>query len=142
MFWRAAEDLLFIEPWKYFLALFYFILSLSVPTYIHSHIHTIKSSVFIRPRPLSIFFIASSLSGKNLPGLPSRDLKPAHYQLCHAAPKELPIFIGKFWFTYFQPVWRIHDILVWILIRMRIRGSMPLTSGSGSFYFHHWPSIC
>ncbi len=39
---------------------------------------------------------------------------------------------------------RIHDILVWI--RIRIRGSMPLTNwfgfGSGSFYFHHWPSRC
>ncbi len=35
-------------------------------------------------------------------------------------------------------VLRIHDILVW----MRIRGSMPLTNGSGSFYFHHWPSRC
>ncbi len=39
-------------------------------------------------------------------------------------------------------VFRIHDILVWI----RIRGSMPLTNGSGcgsrSFYFHHWPSRC
>jgi hypothetical protein len=33
-------------------------------------------------------------------------------------------------------VLRIHDILVWI----RIRGSMPLTNGSGSCYFHHWPS--
>jgi hypothetical protein len=42
----------------------------------------------------------------------------------------------------FQSVLRIHDILVWI----RIRGSMPLTDGSGcgsgSFYFHHWPSRC
>ncbi len=43
-------------------------------------------------------------------------------------------------------VLRIHDILVWI--RIRIRGSMPLTNGSGSgcgsgsFYFHHWPSRC
>ncbi len=39
-------------------------------------------------------------------------------------------------------VLRIHDILVWI--RIRIRGSMPLTSRSGcvsgSCYFHHWPS--
>jgi hypothetical protein len=36
---------------------------------------------------------------------------------------------------YSLPVLRIHDILVCI----RIRGSMPLTngSGSGSFYFHH-----
>ena len=37
---------------------------------------------------------------------------------------------------------RIHDILVWI----RIRGSMPLTNGSGfgsgSCYFRHWPSRC
>jgi hypothetical protein len=34
-----------------------------------------------------------------------------------------------------DPVLRIHDILVWIRIRMR--GSMPLTNGSGSFSFHH-----
>ncbi len=48
----------------------------------------------------------------------------------------------------FLPVLRIHDILVWIRIRIRIRGSMPLTnesgcvfgSGSGSCYFHHSPS--
>jgi hypothetical protein len=39
----------------------------------------------------------------------------------------------------FPAVFLIHDILVWI----RIRGSMPLTNGSGfgsrsgSFYFHH-----
>jgi len=39
-----------------------------------------------------------------------------------------------------EAVFRIHEILVWI----RIRGSMPLTNGSGfgSFYFHHWPSRC
>ncbi len=41
-----------------------------------------------------------------------------------------------------KEVFRIHDILVWI----RIRGSMPLTngsgSGSGSCYFRHWPSRC
>ncbi len=30
----------------------------------------------------------------------------------------------------FQPVYRIHDILVWIWIR--VHGSMPLTNGSGS----------
>jgi hypothetical protein len=37
-------------------------------------------------------------------------------------------------------VFRIHDILVWI--RIRIRGSMPLTNGSGSgyCYFRHYPS--
>jgi len=31
-----------------------------------------------------------------------------------------------------QPVLRIHDILVWIRIRMG--GSMPLTNGSGSIF--------
>ncbi len=35
---------------------------------------------------------------------------------------------------------RIHDISVWI--RIRIRGSMPLANGSGSCYFRHWPSRC
>jgi hypothetical protein len=43
-------------------------------------------------------------------------------------------------------VLRIHAILVWI----RIRGSMPLTNGSGfgfesgcgAFYCHQWPSRC
>jgi hypothetical protein len=39
-------------------------------------------------------------------------------------------------------VLRIHGILGWS--RIRIRGSMPLTngSGSGSCYFRHWPSRC
>jgi hypothetical protein len=47
--------------------------------------------------------------------------------------------------TFCLPVLRIHDILVWIRIRIWIRGSIPLTNGSGSgcgsgsFYFHHWP---
>jgi hypothetical protein len=37
-----------------------------------------------------------------------------------------------------QPVLRIHEILV----RIRIRGSIPLTNGSvsGSCYFRQWPS--
>ncbi len=34
-----------------------------------------------------------------------------------------------------EPVFRIHEILVWI----RIRGSMPLNNGSGSCNFRHWP---
>jgi hypothetical protein len=38
-------------------------------------------------------------------------------------------------------VLRIHDILGWILIRIWIRGSMPLTNGfgfgSGYCYFRH-----
>ncbi len=37
-------------------------------------------------------------------------------------------------------VLRIHDILVWIWIQIQIRESMPLTNGSGSCFFHHWPS--
>ncbi len=40
------------------------------------------------------------------------------------------------WFWYFISVLRICDILV----RIRIRGSMPLVNGSGSYYFRHWPS--
>ncbi len=39
-----------------------------------------------------------------------------------------------------HPVLRIHDILGWI--RIRIRGSMSLTNGSGSCYFRHWPLRC
>ncbi len=43
-------------------------------------------------------------------------------------------------------VFQIHDILVWIRIRIWICGSMPLTNGSGcrsgSYYFRHWPSGC
>ena len=35
---------------------------------------------------------------------------------------------------------RIHGILGWN--RIRIRGFMPLTNGSGSFYLSHWPSRC
>ncbi len=43
-----------------------------------------------------------------------------------------------------KAVLRIHDILVWIRIRIWIRGSMPLTNGSGcgSCYFRLWPSRC
>ncbi len=42
--------------------------------------------------------------------------------------------------SYGKAVFRIHDIMVWIWIR--IRGSMPLSNGfgSGSFTFRHWPS--
>ncbi len=47
-----------------------------------------------------------------------------------------------------KPLLRIHDILAWIRIRIRIwiRGYMPLTNGSGSgcgsgsCYFRRWPS--
>jgi hypothetical protein len=36
----------------------------------------------------------------------------------------------RYWTRVQQAVFRIHDILVWI--RIRIHGSMPLTNGSGS----------
>jgi hypothetical protein len=44
----------------------------------------------------------------------------------------------------FKPALRIRDIFVWIRIRIWIRGSMPLTNGSGygSCYFRHCPSKC
>jgi hypothetical protein len=50
-----------------------------------------------------------------------------------------PQVIFNDFFLLFSAVLRIHDVLVWIQIRIRIRGSMPLTNGSGfgSFYFHH-----
>jgi hypothetical protein len=46
------------------------------------------------------------------------------------------------WIQVLESVFRIHGILVWIRIwiRIRIRGSMPLTNGSGSCYFRHRPS--
>ncbi len=46
--------------------------------------------------------------------------------------------------NYLQAVLRINDILAWIMIRIWIPGSMPLTngSGSGSCYFWNWPSRC
>jgi hypothetical protein len=40
-------------------------------------------------------------------------------------------------FSVFLSVFRIHDILGWIRIRIRILGSMLLTSGSGSSYCRH-----
>ncbi len=43
-------------------------------------------------------------------------------------------------YKWFDTVLRINDILGWI--RIRIRGSMPLTNGSETFYFRRWPSRC
>ncbi len=57
-----------------------------------------------------------------------------------------PLFLFEGTFTSalhrhkIKTVFRIHDILVWI--RIRIRGSMPLTNGSGSCYFRHRSSRC
>ncbi len=49
------------------------------------------------------------------------------------------VLLGDNYFlgTMLQPVFRIHDILVWI------RPCPPLTNGfgSGSCYFRHWPSV-
>ncbi len=51
-------------------------------------------------------------------------------------------FLKIVFITLSNSVLRIHVILGWI----RIRGSMPLTNGSGygsgSYYFLHWPSRC
>jgi hypothetical protein len=52
----------------------------------------------------------------------SSELLPAAY-LYKYIPEKKEKFI-----KYFVAVFRIHDILGWI----RIRGSMPLTNGSGS----------
>jgi hypothetical protein len=46
---------------------------------------------------------------------------------------KVQLLIEKFQLQPYRAVLRIHDILVWV----RIRGSMLLTNGSGSFYFRH-----
>ncbi len=58
-------------------------------------------------------------------------LRVRHWILCY--------FEREMNFLVLILVLRIHDILVWI--RIRIRGSMHLNNGSGSSYFRHWPSI-
>ncbi len=49
-------------------------------------------------------------------------------------------YMSSFYAPYLVPVLRIDDIMVWIRIRIWIRGSMPLAIGSGSCFFRHWPS--
>ena len=75
--------------------------------------------LFIRCRIMSVFSSFFDLFGNNF--LESWNITVSHV-------------------THLFAVFRIHDILVWI--RIRIRGSMPLTNGSGSCYFRHWPSRC
>jgi hypothetical protein len=77
------------------LPLFLFILSFTV-TYIHNYIRTINTLIHLHHRGLSPFSSLLSLSGKNLSGVPSRDLnpglpysRPARYQLSSAAPKNI-----------------------------------------------------
>ncbi len=64
---------------------------------IHTYIHTITFIQYISPSPFAEaflhFFIASMLSGKHLPVVPSQESnsglpysKPTRYQLSHAAP--------------------------------------------------------
>jgi len=83
---------------------------------------------------------------------------PAHFhnssKIKSHQPEEIKVFLAIFawcgrirsriqsWNPYLWPVLRIHDILGWI--RIRIRGSMPLTdgSGSGSYYFRQRSSRC
>ncbi len=74
---------------------------------------------------------------------------PLHfYKFEEHEGKLLYIFMRNRTFS-FQPVLRIHDIFLCgssDRIRIWIRGSMPLTNGSGcgsgSCYFSHWPSRC
>ncbi len=80
-------------------------------------------------------FFYESHSGKiHTPGSPSSGLKRSI------------LFRGAF--SVNHSVLRIQDILVWIRIRIWIRGSMPLPigsgfgSGCGSCYFRQWPSRC
>jgi hypothetical protein len=47
----------------------------------------------------------------------------------HGVMQKIIFFAYYFLKGHLHPVFRIHDILVWIWIR--IRGSMPLTNGSG-----------
>jgi hypothetical protein len=44
--------------------------------------------------------------------------------------------------VYHRSVLRIHEILVRIRMRIRIRGSIPLTNGSGSCYFRKRSARC
>ncbi len=64
----------------------------------------------------------------------SRRLTPPRHNSTTSSSSNSSIY--RFTNSLFLPVLRIHDILVWI----RIRGSMPLTNGSGSCYFCQWPS--
>ncbi len=64
-----------------------------------------------------LLFLLDDKSLKRDPD-PKSDLNPYRYLIVTDPNPEGP-----------KPVFRIHDILVWI--RMRIRGSMPLTNGSG-----------
>ncbi len=61
-----------------------------------------------------------------VPGLPHHDGRGEAMERCPAASKAAPTS----WLIVYSSVFRIHVILVWI--RIRIRGSMPLTTGSGS----------
>ncbi len=63
------------------------------------------------------------------PPPPSRPLLPQHLRI-YRTHRQLALSNKT---VSYITVLRIHDILVWI----RIRGSMPLTNGSGSCFFHH-----
>ncbi len=68
----------------------------------------------------------------------------ARFNCSWCRPSLTPSPLWSSW-QLFNTVLRIHDILVWIRIRIWIRGSMPLTNGSGSGFgsascFCYWPS--
>ncbi len=80
---------------------------------------------------------SSSTSPRTGRAGPSGTPPPEHWARYLLPPERLERG-GPCWLL--KPVFRIHDILVWI--RIRIRGSMPLTDGCrfGSCYFRQWPS--
>jgi hypothetical protein len=49
---------------------------------------------------------------------------------CQGVQAQVPTILYSFILSFFHLVFRIHDILVWIRIRMRIRGSMPVDPDS------------
>ncbi len=91
----------------------------------------------------------SSLESTAAPPLPPKAAAAAataaEQPAVAAAPTHVSVIVlGQDSYQVCIPVLRIHAILMWILIRIWIRRSMPLTNGfwSGPCYFHHWPRRC
>jgi hypothetical protein len=88
---------------------------------------------------LRLIILWAARSGKNFQNFQG-EYQNNRWHIIRRAARSVPNPLS------YLPVFRIHDILVWI----RIRGSMPLTYGSGSgsrygswsCYFHHLSSRC
>jgi hypothetical protein len=73
----------------------------------------------------------------------AEDDDPSEIQNRRIFVAEESFYFRRPYYLQDKPVLRIHDILVWIRIRIGIRVSMPLfTNGSGCCHFRHWPSRC